>query len=228
MTCAIGLVLTGLLSDRIHVRKPFMLVGGAGFTVLAIVFIGTLTDPATSYGTLRALLIGRTAFQGCSMCRGWPPTPRHSRARSSRPASPSGAGSSASWSARCSSRCRSRLGRLEAPPAAVLQAQGAKLKAEQSSLERDATALRDQGASLQARGTAFQTSVAKLQATAKAVPERWQTWLWLCVAGQLVFIPLALLLRGRWSPSGAAVDLSRHDIEIDRALDRIRSGGRPA
>jgi hypothetical protein len=81
------------------------------------------------------------------------------------------------------------------------------------------------GASLKARGTAFQTSVAKLRATGTAVPKRWQTWLWLCVAGQLLFIPLALLLRGRWSPRAAA-DLSRHDVEGDRALARIEADGR--
>jgi hypothetical protein len=67
--------------------------------------------------------------------------------------------------------------------------------------------------------------VAKLQATAKAVPQRWQTWLWLCVAGQLLFIPLALLLRGRWSPSAAAAALSRHDIETNRELARLKSEG---
>src|SRR4051795_3578128 len=63
ITCAIGLVATGLLSDRIRVRKPFMLVGGVGFAVLTILFIGKLTDPATSYGTLRMLLIGMGACQ---------------------------------------------------------------------------------------------------------------------------------------------------------------------
>jgi MFS transporter, ACS family, D-galactonate transporter len=55
------------------------------------------------------------------------------------------------------------------------------------------------------------------------VPERWQTWLWLCVAGQLLFIPLALLLRGRWSPRAAAADLGRHDIETERALTRLET-----
>ena len=77
-------------------------------------------------------------------------------------------------------------------------------------------------ASLKQRGAAFQTKVAELQAAATAVPKRWQTWLWLCVAGQLLFIPLALLLRGRWSPRAAAADISRHDVEIDRALARLR------
>ena len=63
VTCAIALVLTGLLSDRIHVRKPFLLIGGLGFAVLTTLFITKLTDPGTSYGTLRALLIGMAAFQ---------------------------------------------------------------------------------------------------------------------------------------------------------------------
>jgi hypothetical protein len=160
---------------------------------------------------------------------------------------------------------------VEAPPAAALQAQGAKLKAEQATLEgqgaklkvreakllkagaaltaqaaagvtptpaqlaaakrletagaalkADAATLQQHAASLKQRGAAFQTKVGQLQATAIAVPKRWQTWLWLCVAGQLLFIPLALLMRGRWSPRAAAADLSRHDVETDRALARLR------
>jgi hypothetical protein len=38
-----------------------------------------------------------------------------------------------------------------------------------------------------------------------------------------LFIPLALLLRGRWSPRTAAADLGRHDIEIERALTRLEN-----
>ena len=63
VTCAVCLVLAGLLSDRLRVRKPFLLAGGLGFAALTIVFIGKLADPTTSYGTLRALLIGMAAFQ---------------------------------------------------------------------------------------------------------------------------------------------------------------------
>src|SRR4051812_17904859 len=63
VTSTFVLVAPGLLSDRLQVRKPFLLVGGAGFALCTIVFLGKLTEAGTSYGTLRALLIGMAAFQ---------------------------------------------------------------------------------------------------------------------------------------------------------------------
>jgi hypothetical protein len=103
------------------------------------------------------------------------------------------------------------------------KAEQARLQASGAKLEREAATLRVQGASLKARGTAFKQSVVHLQATAAAVPKRWQTWMWLCVAGQLLFVPLALLLRGRWSPKAAAADLSLHDVAVHTALARVES-----
>jgi hypothetical protein len=106
---------------------------------------------------------------------------------------------------------------------AAAKAEQARLVAAGAQLKREAGALQQRATGLKTRGAAFQAKVAHLRATAKAVPERWQTWLWLCVAGQLLFIPLALLLRGRWSPRAATADLGRHDIEIERALARLEN-----
>ena len=276
------LVLAGLLSDRIHVRKPFLLVGGLGFALLTTLFITKLTDPGTSYGTLRALLIGMAAFQSLLYV---PWMAAFTETLEDLHPSLVATGLAVwGWIVRIVI-CAVFLALphvvtgvstlVEAPPAAALQAQGAKLKAEQAALEgqgaklkareaqlikdgaalkaqaaagvtptpaqlaaakaeqarlqtagaslkAEAAALQQHAASLKQRGTAFQAKVAQLQATATAVPKRWQTWLWLCVAGQLLFIPLALLMRGRWSPRAAAADLSRHDVETDRALARLR------
>ena len=246
--------------DRLRVRKPFLLAGGLGFAALTIVFIGKLADPTTSYGTLRALLIGMAAFQSVLYVP-WMAAFTET-VEDIHPSLVATGLAVWGWIVRiviCATflalpHIVSGVSTLvEAPTPAVLQAQGAKLKAEQAQLGEKAgrrTKLRaaagrrrtgarprpsssaawaklrarrsqQQGASLKARGAAFQAKVADLKATATAVPKGWQTWLWLCVAGQLLFIPLALLLRGRWSPAAAAADLSRHDVEIDRALARI-------
>jgi MFS family permease len=284
VTCAIALVLTGVLSDKVRVRKPFLVIGGAGFAVLTIMFIGKLTDPGTSYGTLRGLLVGMAAFQSLLYV---PWMAAYTETLEDLNPSLVAAGLAVwGWIIRiviCAvflalPHVVSGVSTLvEAPPPAALQAQGAALKAEQAKLEahgaklkiraatlteqgnalraraaraaaagvtptpeqlaagkaaasrlrtagaelqREAAALRAQGASLQARGTTFKAKVGHLQATAAAVPQRWQTWLWLCVAGQLLFIPLALLLRGRWSPRAAATDLRLHDVEVGTELAR--------
>jgi MFS family permease len=49
---AIALVVVGVVSDRLRVRKPFMVVGAAGAVVMTIVYLGRATDPHTSYYTI--------------------------------------------------------------------------------------------------------------------------------------------------------------------------------
>jgi MFS family permease len=48
----IALIVVGVLSDRLRVRKPFMLVGTAGAIVTLIVFLGYATNPHAGYYTL--------------------------------------------------------------------------------------------------------------------------------------------------------------------------------
>ncbi|HEX4107858.1 MAG TPA: MFS transporter [Solirubrobacteraceae bacterium] len=60
---AITLVAVGLLSDRLAVRKPFMVIGAVGTIVMTILFLHTFTHPHTSYGTFQAIIIPLSAFQ---------------------------------------------------------------------------------------------------------------------------------------------------------------------
>ena len=60
----IGLVVAGLLSDRLKVRKPFMVVGGVGTAVLTLVFTLLTTHPATGYYTFAWLFVGIGVFSG--------------------------------------------------------------------------------------------------------------------------------------------------------------------
>jgi MFS family permease len=48
---AVGLILSGLLSDRLKVRKPFMVFGAMGAMVMSIVWALRTMNPATSYYT---------------------------------------------------------------------------------------------------------------------------------------------------------------------------------
>src|SRR6185437_12118470 len=51
-TDIVALIVVGILSDLVRVRKPFMLVGAIGSIVTLIVFLGYATKPHTSTGTL--------------------------------------------------------------------------------------------------------------------------------------------------------------------------------
>lgn len=57
----------------------------------------------------------------------------------------------------------------------------------------------------------LQAHGADVQAAQAAAPGEWQRWLWVCVGGEVVFLPLIPLLSGRWSPAQARRDEAEHE-----------------
>jgi MFS family permease len=57
---AIALVITGIVSDRLRVRKPFMVVGAVGAAIMTVVFLSQ--GPGTSYGTFVVVLSLQAVF----------------------------------------------------------------------------------------------------------------------------------------------------------------------
>ncbi|MCW2777611.1 MAG: transporter [Frankiales bacterium] len=50
---------------------------------------------------------------------------------------------------------------------------------------------------------------------------QWQHWWWVCIAGQLLFLPFVFLLTGRWSPRRAKQDAADHEAQIDAQLQEL-------
>ncbi len=61
---AVSLVVVGALSDRLRVRKPFMLGGAIGGIATSSVFAVLATRSETGFGTLAAVLAGTAVFIG--------------------------------------------------------------------------------------------------------------------------------------------------------------------
>ena len=59
---AVALIVFGVLSDKLRVRKPFMMVGAVGSIVMLIVFLRQATHTHTSFNTLVLLEIFLAAF----------------------------------------------------------------------------------------------------------------------------------------------------------------------
>jgi MFS family permease len=89
------------------------------------------------------------------------------------------------------------------------------------------------GADLTNAGTTFtpqQLSYLKAHGAevAKAVqdnPKQWQHWWWVCVAGQLIFLPFVFVMSGRWSPKKAREDELEHERRVQEemaALEKAR------
>jgi hypothetical protein len=64
---------------------------------------------------------------------------------------------------------------------------------------------------LQAHGADVQTAAAN-------APGQWKEWWWVCVGGEVVFLPFILLMVGRWSPRRAREDAEEHERSMEREL----------
>jgi hypothetical protein len=60
-------------------------------------------------------------------------------------------------------------------------------------------------------GTAVTTAAA-------AAPGQWRNWWWVCVGGEIVFLPLILVMAGRWSPRRAREDAEEHERKVQEEL----------
>lgn len=52
-------------------------------------------------------------------------------------------------------------------------------------------------------------------------PHQWQRWWWVCVAGQLLFVPATWLLGGRWSRRKARADAQAVERQVDAELREL-------
>jgi MFS transporter, ACS family, D-galactonate transporter len=68
---------------------------------------------------------------------------------------------------------------------------------------------------LQAHGTDVVNAAA-------AAPGQWKNWWWICVGGEVVFIPLILLMAGRWSPRRAREDAEAHERLVQQEMAKLQ------
>ncbi|MFL6238774.1 MAG: MFS transporter [Actinomycetes bacterium] len=60
----------------------------------------------------------------------------------------------------------------------------------------------------------LQKHAANVQEAQKNSPHEWQHWFWLCLGGQILFIPLMFTMAGYWNPRRAKEQRERRDAEI--------------
>ena len=57
---------------------------------------------------------------------------------------------------------------------------------------------------------------------AAAAPGEWKNWWWICVGGEVVFIPLIFLMTGRWSPRRAREDAEAHERLVQDEMAKLQ------
>jgi len=97
--------------------------------------------------------------------------------------------------------------------------------------------LQAKGADVQKAGTRLQSvsqippadlayltaHAADVQKAAKDNPRQWQRWWWICLLGQVLFLPCVLVLTGRWNPRKAREDELEHEALVQAELDRLET-----
>ncbi|GGJ06328.1 MFS transporter [Streptomyces brasiliensis] len=244
---AISQLATGFLSDRLRVRKPFMIVGALISMTGVAVFATKTTDPTTSFGELCALMIIISVGQGITFSS-WLACFSETVERRN----PAGTVTGLAvwgWTIRVV-LCGVLVGfGIALPAPAVLVDHGAQVTATSKALTRGTlAALEEDPNSTAAEAVAVQELISKGFAdderqavtdveyltkhrdeVAKAStegPEQWERWWWICLALQVVFIPFVFVMAGRWRPSSARRDAERHDqlMAAERARLEVPQG----
>ena len=57
---------------------------------------------------------------------------------------------------------------------------------------------------------------------AAAVPGQWKNWYWVCVAGEILFLPFIFIMTGRWSPRKAKQDADEHEAKVQAELAALQ------
>ena len=57
-----------------------------------------------------------------------------------------------------------------------------------------------------------------VQNAAAAAPGQWKNWWWVCVGGEVLFLPFIFIMTGRWSPRKAKQDADEHEAKVQAEL----------
>ena len=247
---AVALVVAGLLSDRLGVRKPLMLVGGIGSVAATAYFAQLAVHPDTGYYTFAWLFVAIGVFGGLAyapwMASFTETVERHNPAATATGLAVWG------WILRIVVACSAAFVPVVVTSVTPLVEHGHEVKA---ASEQAAPALAVVNAhpqlfaelgrypegsappELQARA-AKEVGLPGLAAVQKAQPQlkvlkehgaevtkasqegpgQWRNWWYVCLGGQIVFLPFIFVMTGRWSPRRAREDAEAHRRAIDKEL----------
>jgi MFS family permease len=199
---AVALVVVGVLSDRLRVRKPFMVAGTLLAAVMTFIFMTRTTHPHTGSGTLiwiiSLLALGLAAAYAPWMAAFTETVERRNPALTATGLAIWG------WILRIVV-CLSYFVLPYIVGAVDTLTKAPEVLAETKSLPPGTTP-----------PPALLHELGKIKSAAADAPHQWQTWWWVCIVAELLFLGLMLPLIGRWSPKAARADAEAHQREVAR------------
>jgi MFS family permease len=268
---ALALVVVGVVSDATRVRKPFMVLGGAGAAAMTIVYLTRATHPHTSYYDFALIF----TFLAVLLAVGFAPWMASFTETVERRNPALTAHGLAVWGwvlravvavsifvlpyvvssmtplLKYGSLGKRALAIEKADPTIKIVLAHPRLFAQLSKYPVSkipgpllAKAIKEVGLSkllavskdphIKPEAAFFNAHAAQLHQviTASATTAgQWQHWFWVCVAGELLFIPLVFVMSGRWSPRRAKRDADEHERLVQEELAKLaaeRSAPTPA
>ncbi|HYZ56624.1 MAG TPA: MFS transporter [Streptosporangiaceae bacterium] len=259
-----ALIVVGVISDIVKVRKPFMVLGAVGAIVMTVIFGSLAGHPHTGYYTFVLVISLLSVFLAIAYAP-WMASFTETVERRNPALTATGL---AVWG--WIIRAVIALSILVMPfvvssmtPLVTYGGQVAALSARyapelatakaidpvtQAALSANpanaAAAARAVGEVARAEGVSPAVAVAKLTAlvrvpkadlaflqahgtqvadAAKAAPGQWRNWWWVCVGGEVVFIPLIFLMAGRWDPRRARQDAAAHEQRVQEELAALQT-----
>ena len=259
---AVAVVLVGVVSDRMKVRKPFMLLGGVAAVAMGVVFAQLATHPHTSYTTFVVVIMVMSTARGVAYAP-WMAAYTETLERRN-PALVATGLAIWGWVLRIVAAIAFLVVPFVVPSAtpladygpqaAALQAryatQIATLKLVQpatlAELQANQKDRKAQVAAIaqisKAAGVTFGVAAADLLSASQippadrtflsthgrevlaaraAAPKEWQRWWYVCVAGEVLFVPTIFLLVGRWRRSSAVRDAEEHDRLVTEEFEEL-------
>lgn len=265
-----ALIVIGIVSDKIGVRKPFMLVGAVAAVVMTFVFASRTSDPHTGYYTfvwIISLMAISLAVAFAPWMAGFTET-----VEKRNPALTATGLAVWGWTIRAvvaisifilpyvvssttplvdyGTPVSAALATVnKAPPVSVPYAASpqpllAVVESHASlfgqlSKYPTATSIPPAllGSAIHAVGVPALLEAAKYKAplgvlsahgtavanALKVTPSQWKHWWWVCIGGEIVFIPLIFVMVGRWSPRRARKDVQEYEARVDAELAKLTS-----
>jgi MFS family permease len=205
---AIALIVAGVISDQLRVRKPFMLMGGIGSAVMLWIWL-LQAGQHPSFATLVLISCVQTVFGGFAFVTWMASFTETVEAHN--PALTATGLAIWGWLVRLViTACFLCLPLVVKSVTPLIEAPY-HIAAYQQALANHVT---PSAPLLEALGA--------IKAAAAAAPGEWQQWYWICIGGVVVFIATIFVMRGRWSPAAAHADEAAHDAAVVRELRALQ------
>jgi MFS family permease len=254
---AIALITIGVISDRLRVRKPFMVVGAVGAIVFSIIFLNL--GAHTTYTTFVVIVSFLAVFLAIAyapwMASFTETVEKHNPALTATglaiwgwiiraviaisflimPAVVSSMTPLVTYGTPVATIGAkygtelATLGAIDPTTQAALAANPTNTAAATTAVGEIAKAFNVSASVAQGRlltlATVPQSDLVyfgdhfkQVETASAAATGQWKNWWWVAVGGQIVFLPLILLMTGRWSPRRAKEDAEEHERLVQQEL----------